>query len=337
MACCNVSHAVGNPSPLREFRLKFRTLTRFIGKYRAKVSIIRISGASGRAVIRLLAVITVVVALSGCAGDSGGFTPDIADETQTTDVTYLHDALIVGYDAAHKPTDTTVPLDLDQPADSYEQDDTLEPLDSQLNDNWEPELPSESDVVDPDGIDSPQDGHDYDEGSDDPGINGDIDLTPCDEGGDYCESDMVCDKGKNECIDIKNCSDEGELTYSELIAKLMLEKSIYVKVTARVWVGTPSCSQRNCPENEPCCNKCFSQLFIGDIGMPPLVLSGNTDDAALIGCQGTECEVKCEPFEPDKLYRFWGRVKLSEARGEFRIDGYCKIPEDEREVRWTIP
>lgn len=158
----------------------------------------------------------------------------------------------------------------------------------------------------------------------DPGTGNADASAPCEPDGSPCEPDAVCTydgEGQGHCVPVAHCSDDGTVDLAELIVRLLRDGALYVKVSETVWVGSPSCSLIECPEDDPCCNTCFAQLFIGDAKLPIVLLGRDT----MFGCQGTECDIQtsCEPLEPGVRYRVWGHVQLSGARAEFRVDGFC--------------
>lgn len=156
------------------------------------------------------------------------------------------------------------------------------------------------------------------------------DLVLCGGDGAFCDPGTTCffDRdGNGRCVPVGECSDEGTVELLDLARRLLRGDDIYVKVTAPVWVGPPSCSLGECPKDAPCCNACFAQLFIGDKSLPIVLLGSDV----VFGCQGSSCDFdrSCRPLEPGRRYRVWGNVHLSGPRAEFQVDGFCLFEDED--------
>jgi uncharacterized protein (UPF0179 family) len=256
--------------------------------------------------------IVLLPLLAACDGGLAGGLQDIVWADTAYDLPLLPDAVVIGGDDAR--------------SDNGILQDTAWPIDPGAAD------PGVADLGTPDiaALDLPKPPVDAIEGdaAGDVSPPGDT-LEPCGAGGDVCAPGTTCridGEGNGQCVPMAVCDDEGTVDIAEVLAMLVLQDSVYVKVAAPVWVGAPSCSLIDCPKDSPCCNACFAQLMVGDIEMPVVLLGRD----AMFGCQGSECDFEsmCEPLEPGRRYRVWGRVRLAGSRAEFQVDGFCPLDDE---------
>lgn len=257
-------------------------------------------------------VIVLLPLLTACDGGLAGGLQDIVWADTAYDLPLLPDAVVIGGDEAR--------------ADNGIPQDTAWPIDPGAAD------PGVADLGAPDvaGLDIPKPPVDTIEGDaafQDASGPGDA-QEPCGSGGDVCQPGTTCridGEGNGLCVPMAVCDDEGTVDIAEVLAMLVLQDSVYVKVAAPVWLGAPSCSLIDCPKDSPCCNACFAQLFIGD--ETPIVLRGHD---TMFACMGSECTFTqtCEPLAPGNRYRFWGRIQIYGKQVEFKVDGFCPLDDE---------
>ena len=147
----------------------------------------------------------------------------------------------------------------------------------------------------------------------------------CGQGGVVCPPGHECLPSKGGkgpvCEFVAECSDKGVMKVEDLLGKLFATGQLYGKVEAKVWSGPAGCTVISCPEDNPCCNECYAQLYVGSQDLP-LVLLGS---GFAIGCSGTECNVDsvCGPLMPDKWYRIWGGLTLLGQQPQLTVEGFC--------------
>ena len=259
---------------------------------------------------RLAHMLALLLPLLAACGDGLpiGITDYVSQDSFTSDLALLPDAVVIGEDDSRPDTGTSADPGMSDPgtqdqasSDPGMSDTALPPLDTL----------AASDAAQEDTA------------------AGDI-LAPCGIGGEVCPPDTTCrvdGEGIGLCVPLAVCDGEGTIDVADMLAMLLLHDTLYVKVAAPVWVGDPSCSMYECPKDSPCCNVCFAQLFVGDTETPIVLLGQDT----MFGCQGSECDVNemCEPLEPGVRYRVWGQVRLSGKRAEFQVDGFCPMDDQE--------
>ncbi len=251
--------------------------------------------------------------LAACEGafDTGSEGTDAWRSEVPFDLPMLADAVVIGEEGFG--TDAGITADPGSSDSGYPWPDVSRP-----------DLPVTNDVP------TPTDGLANTDPASDPGTGSPDVSAPCEADGSSCGPDAVCTydgEGLGHCVPLAHCSDDGEIDLTEMIVRLLRDGALYVKVSETVWVGSPSCSLIECPKENPCCNSCFAQLFIGDAKLPIVLLGRDT----MFGCQGTECNIRtsCEPLEPGGRYRVWGHVQLSGTRAEFRVDGFCPVLDED--------
>jgi len=154
-----------------------------------------------------------------------------------------------------------------------------------------------------------------------------IDNNNCGPDGKSCEQGEVClvddETGEAGCVFVAECSDQGAVKFTDILSNLLTGNGFYIKIEAKVWMGSPTCTLQVCPPEDPCCNNCFAQLNIGTTTIPMVLLG----DGLAIGCQGSECDFEqmCKPIVPGKWYWIWGMVDLFGNKPEFKVDGFCLV------------
>lgn len=252
----------------------------------------------------------IVIALAACeSGFESGPADVVMPSDAARDLPLLSDAVLIGEEGsvpdamAGDPGATDLGPSLD-PGLPFS--DASLPQDASMPDTGKADAPSEHDAFEPDA------------------------QVPCGNDGTLCEPGTTCildGEGGGRCAPIGACTDEGTVELLDLARQLLHGEDLYVKVAAPVWVGPPSCSLGECPEDAPCCNACFAQLFIGDETLPIVLLGRDVT----FGCQGSSCDFaqSCLPLDPGRRYRVWGHVHLSGPRAEFQVDGFCLVEDEE--------
>jgi hypothetical protein len=259
----------------------------------------------------------VILALAAGTGCFEG--PEIADASEAgiqdayapSDIQYLRDAVPLGENPASPDAGPIVSdvSGLDFAASDFGSPDFDSVVALDINDTFDP-----SDTVDP-GDDSPSDTFEIPE------------SIPCGPDNTPCQPDHICVEdatGVTACIPVGECSELGMIDEIEMIRMLIERQELYLKVKAQAWMGPASCTFLKCPEDDPCCNTCFAQLFIGTEFLP-IVLLGQ---GLVFGCQGSECnmEGECRPMDPGDWYWVWGTASIQGGKAQFRVDGFCPIP-----------
>jgi hypothetical protein len=250
----------------------------------------------------------LVLALAAC---EDGFAPGFADIVMlpdaVSDLPLLPDAVLIGEEGFRPDAITGDPGTTDAGATldpGLPSSDAMAPEDASMPDPGEADVPGDPDVLEPDA------------------------LLPCGDDGTVCEPGMTClfdEEGGGRCVPVGKCSDEGTVDLLDLAQQLLVGEDLFVKVAAPVWVGPPSCSLVECPKDDPCCNACFAQLFIGDETLPIVLLGSDVT----FGCRGSSCDFaqSCRPLVPGNRYRVWGHVHLFGPRAEFQVEGFCLFEE----------
>lgn len=149
--------------------------------------------------------------------------------------------------------------------------------------------------------------------------------TPCDPCGpkESCVKDEKT--GLHHCVFVAECSEVGLYDLEDLSPISLASASFYVKVKAKVWAGSPTCSLLPCFSDNPCCNTCFAPLYIGSEKFPIILLGQGTT----FGCEGSECDFSdhCSPLVPGSKYLIWGTLKLGLSL-ELYVDSFCPAEED---------
>jgi len=98
------------------------------------------------------------------------------------------------------------------------------------------------------------------------------------------------------------------------------QKTVVVLGTVKTDVAAVTCTDLECPPEDPCCNECAARLVIedGDAGV-----GLRAGEVSPVGCSGTNCDYldNCQPFAPDQDIRLWGTFTADPPAIE--VDGYC--------------
>jgi len=128
-----------------------------------------------------------------------------------------------------------------------------------------------------------------------------------------CEKGYTCKNKK--CVFAAQCDAKG---LADLSAINIMMAGAFIKLQGMVTIAKPTCSNRECNKDNPCCQDCFASLKLG-----PITLKG---DGISIGCLGTNCDFqdKCTSLTPGQSYIIWGELSVSGLEMELHVQGFCE-------------
>ncbi len=120
----------------------------------------------------------------------------------------------------------------------------------------------------------------------DTGVAEDADV-PTDAG--LADADIGSDA---EPMDADVCLTPAAFTVSATTAEQDLARLLgpVISLTGTATRTTLSCSERECPADNPCCNDCTARIRVGDV-----LLRASPCYERMPGCAGSECSQTCRP------------------------------------------
>lgn len=118
------------------------------------------------------------------------------------------------------------------------------------------------------------------------------------------------DLGADPCA----ATPELTLTASAAVAQGAALSGRVVAVNGQLEAGPPTCTERACPTEEPCCNGCTAELLID--GLLP---ASPSECLPIVGCTGDECGLVCRPAALGTPETFVGYLRQS-AGGSVRLE-----------------
>jgi len=226
---------------------------------------------------------------SGDGSDADAFEPDKAEK----DVYYLSDAVVLEQISEYSPGD----------AGEYPLPETGE---EQIEES----------------------AGEYDDQSvfDEPAGGETVVVNQCKEFFGACPDKFSCaDQGGSfSCVFVAECSKTGLVTIDDLVKSPVKYSGAYLKIGWNIAADSPICTKIACGNDNPCCNTCYSKLFL-NISNFKIYLLGNGMN---IGCQGNECDFtqKCAPALSENMYLLWGKFIYNQGIAELILDGFCQPP-----------
>lgn len=83
--------------------------------------------------------------------------------------------------------------------------------------------------------------------------------------------------------------------------------------------NSKECTKLKCAPSD-CCNKCFACIYL--VTPSDTILLTGAPDGRRIVCIGTNCELKCSPFETGKKYEVTGRFKKTGSEFEIKSKAF---------------
>lgn len=146
---------------------------------------------------------------------------------------------------------------------------------------------------------------------------------------DNCEPELICASPYDIVADVPGVCAMAEVSVSELRANPEFYNGRVVVVRGALKTGYGFCTKMACPDTNPCCNSCGSELLLVDQSADsPDSGIGFHENGQALGCSGNECNFmdNCD-VDPGNVW----------SVGEFRWDAEWQTMTFDAKSRWARP